>query len=307
MAFVRAEINPALSWQFVGAQDSERNTLWQRELTALFSTPGGLRVGVSARLREASVSNVGATVIPSALAHATWRPRVLGVTWRGELGAAAFPDPVPDAPTRLRVGLRGSGIIAGRMRLSAGGTREPFDEILGTASRGLMSTVFDVDANYRLSPRLDLGLAATAGVVDGDPSVHNSRITALGALRFVPRRGTQLALSHREVSWDSPQFGVFFAPQTWSTTELLLSRDRSAELGLVLGGDLAVASQGVAFAGNAVTRTAAPRAAMRLGWRAAPGREVVFGLVYANVAGAGATTASDYRYGAATLNGRWTF
>jgi hypothetical protein len=179
----------------------------------------------------------------------------------------------------------------------------------------MMFTVFDGDANFRLTPRLQLGASGTAGVVDGlvDPNIGGvfdvlaTRTTAMGALRFAPRRGTQFSLSHREVSWDKPQFGVFFAPQTWSISEAAVSWERTAELGLVLAGDLGLARQGVAFEGNPVDRSTVPRAVMRLGWRAAPGREVLVGLVYANVAAAGAITASDYRYGAATLTGRWTF
>ncbi len=315
MAWVRADLNPAVTWQFVGAKDSERNTLWHREVGAVFSTTGGIRYGATARLREASVTNAGALVVPGASAHITWRPQNVGVTWRAELGAVSYPSSVPDSPLRVRGGLRGSGVIASRLRLTAGGNREPFDEVLSTARRGMMFTVVDVDASYRLTQRLQLGLSGTAGVVDGlvDPAVDgtmdvlNTRTTAMGALRFTPRRGTQLSLSHREVSWEKPQFGVFFAPQTWSISEAAVSWERTAELGLIAAGDLGLASQGVAFESNPVDRSVVPRAAMRLGWRAAPGREMLLGLVYANVAGAGAITASDYRYGAATLTGRWTF
>src|SRR5690606_20196211 len=99
----------------------------------------------------------------------------------------------------------------------------------------------------------------------------------------------------------------FFAPQRWATTELSLAGERTAELGLILAGDLGLASQLVGFESAALDHAIVPRATMRIGYRAAPGREIVFGLTYANVAGAGAITASDYRYGAATLGGRWTF
>lgn len=307
MAWVRADVNPAVTIQLVGAKDSENNTLWHREVGALFATRRGDRYGVSARLREASVTDGAAIVVPGVVAHASWRTARLGVLWRGEFGAVAFPSPVPDTPLRLRGGLRGSGLLAKRLRLSAGGNREPLDEVLSTASRGLMFTVFDVDATYLLTPRWHLGASGTAGVVDGHPDVHNSRQTAMGALRYLPRRGTQLALSHREVAWAAPEYGVFFSPQTWSVSEAALSWERPDELGLILAGDLAVGSQGVAFENNPVSRSVVPRGSMRVGYRAAPGRELVIGLVYANVAGAGAITASDYRYGAATLSGRWTF
>ncbi len=307
MAWVKADLNLAATFQMVGAKDSERNTLWHREVGVLLPMWHGVRAGATARLREASVSDVDAIVVPGALIHASWRPAALGITWRADFGAVSFPSTVPGETLRLRGGVRGAGVVGGKLRLSAGGNREPFDEVLSTASRGLMFSVFDVDANYILAPRWHLGLSGTAGVVDGSPDVIASRSTIMGSLRFLPRRGTQLSLSQRQVSWDAPEFGVFFAPQTWSITEAALSWERPAELGLVLAGDLALASQGVAFESNPVSRSVVPRGAMRVGYRVAPGRELVFGLVYANVAGAGAITASDYRYGAATLTGRWTF
>lgn len=306
MAWVRADLNLAVTWQLVGAKDSERNTLWHREVGILLPMWRGVRTGVTARLREASVTNVAAVTVPGAVLHATWRPTTVGITWRGEFGAISFPSAAPGESMRLRGGLRGTGVIAKRLRLTAGGNREPFDEVLSTASRGLMFSVLDVDATYSLAPRWQLAASATAGVVEGNLEAVNGRSTALASLRFLPRRGTQLALTHREISWDSRRFG-YFSPQTWSITEAALSWERPAELGLVLAGDLALASQGVAFEGNPVDRSVVPRGAMRVGYRAAPGRELVFGLVYANVAGAGAITASDYRYGAATLTGRWTF
>lgn len=307
MAWVRADLEPALQWQFVGAKDSEDNTLWHREVGLSFSGAGGLRYGVTARLREASVTDGGAVVVPGAVVHGLWRPRSGAVTWRGEAGMVAFPDFVPGSSTRLRGALRGSGVVAKRLRLSAGGSHEPFDEVRSTAIRGLMFTVFDLDATYVLTPRWQLGAAGSSGTANGEDVDAAQRNTLMAALRFLPRRGVQLALSHRDVRWDEPQFGVFFAPQTWSTTDLALSWERTAELGLILAGDLAVGTQGVAFENNPVDRSTVPRAAMRAGWRAAPGREILLGLVYANVAGAGAITASDYRYGAATLSGRWTF
>lgn len=307
MAWVRADLGLALQWQFVGAQDSEDNTLWHRELGVSAATRGGARYGVTARLREASVTDVGALVIPGAIAHAQWRFAAVPIAWRAEFGAVAFPDDASGESTQLRGALRGSGVVGKRWRISAGGSHEPFDEVRSTAIRGLMFTVVDADASLSLSPRWQLGLSGSNGRVTGADVDRATRNTLMGALRFVPRRGISLALSHRDVSWERPQYGIFFAPQTWATTDVSLAWERVAELGLILAGDLSVGSQGVAFESNPVERSTVPRAAMRAGWRVAPGREIQLGLVYANVAGAGAITASDYRYGAATLTGRWTF
>jgi Flp pilus assembly protein TadD len=306
MAWVRVERHPAVTWSLVGAKDSERNTLWHRELGVEAGGWGNSRIGVVARLREASVENQSAVVIPGAMLFVTGRPLGRNVTTRAEIGAVQYPDGLAPAATKLRGGLRVTGSPISGLRLSAGGSRDAFDEVLSTARRGLMFTVFDVDASYALAPKWQVGLAGTAGVADGE-GVLASRQTMSGALRFLPRRGTQLSLSHREAGWNTPQFGVFFAPQRWATTELALSSERTAELGLILAGDLAVASQLVGFESSPLDHAIVPRATMRMGYRLAPGREVLLGLVYANVAGAGAITASDYRYGAATLGGRWTF
>jgi hypothetical protein len=185
--------------------------------------------------------------------------------------------------------------------------REPFDEVLATAQRQMMLTVGDVDATVALASNWQLGLAGSIGATVGVGPVERTRRTLLTGLRFTPRRGVQVALSHREAAWDTPVFGVFFAPQRWATTELALAAERPAELGLVLAGELGVASQLVGFASLPLEQAVVPRAAMRLGYRVAPGREAILGFTYANVAGAGAIAASDYRFGAATLGGRWTF
>ncbi|MBA3852954.1 MAG: hypothetical protein C0503_00985 [Gemmatimonas sp.] len=308
MAWVRVERRPAVSWSLVGAKDSEDNTLWHREFGVEAAALGNSRVGAAFRLREASVTDLDAATMPGALLYIVGRPAGRGVTTRAELGMVQFPDGMTSAQSRWRGALRMSGSPMRGLRLSGGGSREPFDEVLSTARRAMMFTVFDLDAAYALTPRLQLGLAGSAGVVDGyGIGLDASRTTVNGALRFTPKRGTQLSLSHREVSWEAPQFGVFFSPQRWATTEVAVSSERTAELGVVLAGDLGLASQLVGFESSPLDHAIVPRATMRVGYRLAPGREILLGLVYANVAGAGAITASDYRYGAATLGGRWTF
>lgn len=308
MAWVRVELEPVVAWSVVGAKDSERNTLWHRELTFEMPVPGAMRVGVAARLREASITDGSALVMPGATVFVSGRPAGRGVTTRAEFGAVQYPDALAEGATRLRGALRVSGSPRRGLRLSGGFTHEPFDEVLSTARRGMMFSVLDLDASYAVTPRVHADLATSTGMVLGyGTDLQANRTTVRGALRFQPRRGAQLSLSHREVSWAEPQFGVFFAPQRWATTELALSSERTAELGLVLAGDLGIASQLVGFQSSPLDHAVVPRAVMRLGYRFSPGREIVFGLVYANVAGAGAITASDYRYGAATFGGRWTF
>lgn len=307
-AWVRTELAPAVAWSVVGAKDSEDNTLWHRELTLETRGWGNSRVGVVARLREASVTDGGALVVPGVTAFIVGRPVGRAVMTRAEAGVVQYPDALTDSWTRVRGSLRVSGSPRPGLRISGGASREPFDEVLTTAQRAMMFSVFDVDAAYTFAPRWQASLAGGVGLVDGYlMGFDASRTTVTGALRYTPRRGAALALTHREVGWAEPQYGIFFAPQRWATTELSLAAERSAELGLVLAGDVGLASQLVGFEASPLEHGIVPRATMRVGYRGAPGREILVGLTYANVAGAGAVSASDYRYGAATLSGRWTF
>lgn len=307
-AWVRAELAPAVAWNLVGAKDSENNTLWHRELTVDAAGWGNSRVGVVARLREASVTDGSALVVPGVSAFIVGRPAGRDVMTRAEVGVVQYPAALTDAWTRVRGSLRVSGSPVSGLRMSGGASREPFDDVLSTANRAMMFTVFDLDAAYTFAPRWQASLGGGVGLADGYLIGFDAERTAVtGALRFTPRRGASFALTHRELSWGEPQYGIFFAPQRWATTELSIAGERTADLGIILAGDLGLASQLVGFENAPLDHAIVPRAMMRLGYRAAPGREILLGLTYANVAGAGAITASDYRYGAATLTGRWTF
>lgn len=307
LQWVRADIRPAASAVVVLAKDSEFNEMSYQELSGAFVTRANLRFTGALRQRQVRLGPSAITRIPGAHAQVQWQPG--GGVWvvRGEAGVVDYPAGiVSDGSLQGRAALRASGRIGQKLRVGGGVGREPFDEVRTMADRELMFTVADVDLAYAVSSRLTASLAASRGEVGG-VGITDGRTTALGALRFAPRRGTTFALTHRDVSWDEPAFGVFFAPQRWTITEASVGWERTAELGLVLGGDLAVGSQGVGFGSAPLDRSTAPRAVMRLGWRPQPGREVVGSIVYANVAGAGTLTASDYRYGALTITGRWTF
>lgn len=307
LQWVRADIRPSASAVVVLAEDSEANVMSYQEVTGAFVTRGNVRLTGALRQRQVRLGSSATTRIPGAHAQVQWQPGGGPWTVRGEAGVVDYPaGGVSGGSLQGRGALRASGRLGPKVRLGGGIGREPFDEVLTMADRELMFTVADVDAAYSVTPRLTASLAASRGEVGG-VGITDGRTTALGALRWAPRRGTTLAFTHREVSWDEPAFGVFFAPQRWTITEASLGWERTAELGLVLGGDLAVGSQGVGFENGPLDRSTAPRAVMRLGWRPQPGRELVGSIVYANVAGAGTLTASDYRYGALTITGRWTF
>lgn len=305
LRWVEADLHPVATSTAVLARDSERNDLWHLDVAGSARLLHDVRVGAQVRSTRVSVDGVDPLVVPGVLATAQWQPD--GAPWMVamELGGVQYPAAAAPSALQGRAGLR-AATRSGRWRLGGGIGREPLDELRSMASRALMFTVGNADLSYALTSRTSFGLAASRGDVRG-VGVDNSRTTALGALRFTPRRGISTALTHRVVRWDAPAFGVFFAPQTWTVTEASLGWERPVDLGLLLGADVAVGAQSVAFLSDPATRSSAPRAAARFGYRARPGREILATLVYANVAGVGTISASDYRYGALTIAGRWTF
>ncbi len=304
---LRVELRPNVMSRVVSALDSEQNGLSDLEVQGSILAQREIRFTAVARLREATDAANRSVTVPGVHGIAQWTHPGTQVSLRAEAGMVSFPAGVGDAALQGRGALRASGRVGSRLRLSAGVGREPFDDVVSMARRALMFSSGDMDAAYTVHPKVSLGLTASVGNVGG-AGVADQRIVGLGAVRWTPHTGATIALQHREASWDRPAFGVFFAPQRWTTTEVNASWERQAEVGFQLGGDLALGSQGIRFEGSStLSRSTAPRAAIRSGWRMAPGREILAGLLYANVAGAGAVTASDYRYGAFTLTGRWTF
>lgn len=304
--WVEADLNPSVQVLSVLAQDSEQNDLRDLNLTAAVQRPGGFRYLALARVREVRFPGSDALRIPGIAAAVQWQPVGAAWTLRAEAGAVQYPEGLAPSAVQGRFGARASARVGPKWRVGAGIAREPFDDVLSMATRGLMFTVADADASYAVTTKTSLSAGASRGAVGG-AGVDNARTTALAAFRYSPWRSTTLALSHREIRWDEPAFGVFFAPQTWRVTEASLGWTTVNELGLIAGGDLALGTQSIGFLSSPLSTSRAPRAAMRLGWRPMPGREIVASLLYANVAGVGAITASDYRYGALTLGGRWTF
>lgn len=304
---LRPELRPNATSRVVSALDSEENGLGDLEVQGSVLSQREVRFTAVARLREVTDGANRSVTVPGVHGITQWTHPRSQWTLRAEAGVVSYPAGIADAALQGRGALRASGRVSPRLRLSAGVGREPFDDVVTMARRALMFSSGDVDLAFTLRPKISLGLASSIGQVGG-AGIEAQRTVGLGAIRWTPIPAATIALQHREASWDKPQFGVFFSPQRWTTTEVNASFERQAAVGFQLGGDLAIGSQGIRFEGDPdLTRSTAPRAAMRMGWRVAPGRELLAGLLYANVAGAGAVTASDYRYGAFTLTGRWTF
>ncbi len=306
LRWVEAEISPAATLTLVHAEDSEANVSTTLEVGGSVVRPGNLRLIGSARSRRVAQGSGDGLSIPAAYGAAQWQPGGGAWTFRVDAGVVRYPERLAAATTVWQGGARVSGRPSPRLTLGAGISRSPFDDIVAAAARRLTMTTMDADVGVTLHPRVSLGVAASSGRAAGDLA-SNDRGTALAALRWTPTRGVGAALTHREVAWDRAAPGIYFAPKRFAITEASLRWEWPRDLGLVASGELGLGSQSVRFEGASATSRLASRGTMRLGWRPLPGRELIAALQIANVAAAGTVTASEYRYGAATLTARWTF
>jgi hypothetical protein len=289
------------------ARDSEQNTLMQQDLSGAIALRGNVRLTGNVRRKSVGAPGGGADAVTTgAAAGVQWQPQGSAWTLRGEAGILEFPGVSAAAVTRARYTARAAGRLATRWRVGAGLTREPLDDVLASVDSAVSFTGGDVDVSVALRPQLSLGIAASRGSASGR-GVATDRTTGVAAVRWTITRGFSTALSHREVAWSEPAYGIFFAPQRFAITEASVAWERPRDLGLVASSEFGIGAQGVRFESDPLSRNTAVRGALRLGWRPVPGREILGGVVYANVAGAGAITASEYRYTAVQLTGRWTF
>ena len=306
LRWVQAETSPASTMDLVHTDDSEDNISTTLQLSGTVVRPWHARFTGAVRWRSVSQGVGDALLVPAAMGTFQWQPGGGVWTLRADAGAVQYPADVSAAATVLQGGARVSGRIGTKLTVGTGASRAPFDDIVAAASRRLAMTVFDADVGLALHPRVSLGIAGSTGFASGDIA-RNDRVTGLAALRWSPVRGVQFALTHREVSWDRAVPGVFFAPERFAVSEASTRWEWPRDLGLIASGELGLGAQAVRFAGGELSDRTTPRAAMRLGWRPRPGREIVAGLQWANVAAAGAVSGSEYSYGAATLTARWVF
>lgn len=307
MRWVRAETSPQVATSWVLADDSERNTLLVSEISGALALRGDLRLNAS--LRSKRVGSPAAAIDAesrSAAAQLQWQPAGSAWSVRGELGVVAFPELSASSEVAARFGARVAGRLGERWRAGVGLTREPLDEVYSSMDAAVSYTGADADLSFAVRPQLSLAVALSGGSATGH-AIDTDRATAMAAARWTVSRGLRTALTHREVAWSEPAYGVFFAPQRFAITELSVGWERTRDLGLVASTDVGIGAQGVRFESDPLRRNGAWRAGVRLGWRPMPGREIVVGVVHANVAGVGTITASEYSYSSLTLTARWTF
>jgi tetratricopeptide (TPR) repeat protein len=309
LRWVRAETGWSVSPTFTATTDSEYND------GTVFSIGADGSLGEESRVNARAVFRSNSSPVASGASQtvrvgAQWQPNRGRTTLRADIGAAQVSFTAPGGVNRrfspFVGGARAGAQVTTRVTVSGGVARDAFDDIVTTMREELVLTTADGDITVSLPSRVSLFAYLASSSAAGDTGESNSRLTVGGSARWTVRRGIALSLNARTASWSHPAFGSYFAPQWFSVAELAGRWERHGDLGLIASAEAAVGRQSIRFEQDPSSSQMTPRISGTLGWRAAPGREVMLTGLVANVASPGTVAQSDYQYSAFTISARFT-
>jgi tetratricopeptide (TPR) repeat protein len=314
LRWVDAELRPMVGVDVTASEDSDGNALLGVTTQTGLSLPWGRRPTLSWAQRRASIRDLDtrADVLRAAwaLQSASGRLTVAGDVGAARLVADATPRTPARETTRGLGSVRGIAQVGDRLTLSAGPSWTPFDEVASTIRSAVRLDQLDADATLRLSGQLSLGAAGGLGRVVGGTNGDNDRWQSSGTLRWTPSRAIGLAARARAFGHERFAADGYFSPRRLQLNELVLTYDRPRDLGLIWNGVATVGTQRVRLedGGVAPVETTAWSLGATLAYRSRPGRELYLRAALANVASPGTVLdASDYRFGALSVGGRWLF
>lgn len=304
MRWVRAEIAPRVTLGGVAANDSEDNRLDVMQAGAAVSQAWGGRWSVGVDRKTAGAA--GDATATAARGGLVWQPRGSRTSVAAELGSARLTRGATSTSVSTW-SFRAATVVGERIAASASASRAPIDEVSATIERGVYLDALDAEATVTLPARWSLALAVGRAETGGTLDQALTRQSMLVRARWTWRRGASLAVTRRSTEWSDPAYGIFFAPQEFTLTELGAAWERPRDLGWLARVDAGIGSQSVRFEDDPPSRRTTPRASISGGWRFAPGREVVATYVFANVANSATLRDGEYTYRALTLSARYAY
>ena len=307
---VQADSRPSVTVSGLSTDDSDDNRLTSMTLDYVGRAVWNGTFG--ARYAE-KWANLG---VVDSRAHAAsligrWQPA--GTSWlvRAEAGVARHSttlvvDPEPKR-TIVNGGLRLSGYLSRALRIGLAASRTPFDETALLIANGVVSSEFGGEAEVALPARWSLSGAASHAKLTGG-SRDNSRNAFSSALRWNYNRRWSVAVGARQFGYDTTASDGYFAPRKYTLAELSGRGRVGGDIGWNAEGDAGVGQQRIEFFGSNAGSRAAERAALTIGYRFDPTRELSASGSYANVAGPGqAVGSSEYSFRSFSLRARIGF
>jgi hypothetical protein len=233
----------------------------------------------------------------------TWQVRADGGVTRH---SSTF---VPSTVRQKTIGngaVRLSGNLGRAVTVGVSGSRAPFDETALLIANGVVASDVAGDAQIALPARLTLSGSASHARLTGGTN-ENARNAFSSTLRWTHSRSWSLALGGRQFGYDTTSTDGYFTPRRYTLAEASGRGHLGENLGWNADADLGIGSQTIKFFGSNPGSRLAERIALSLGYRFDPAREISASGGYANVAAAGQTTGSEYKWYTFSLRARLGF
>ena len=173
-------------------------------------------------------------------------------------------------------------------------------------AHGVVSSDIAGEAAIALPARFTISGAASRARLTGGTS-DNVRNSYSSTLRWSHSRNWSLAVGGRQFGYDTTSADGYFAPRRYTLVEAGGRGHVGGNLGWNADADVGIGRQSVELFGSSTTSRLAERVALSLGYRIDPAREVSASGGYANVAAAGQSTGSEYRWYTFSLRARLGF
>ena len=309
LRWVQADLRPSLTIAGVGVNDSDHNrsTTFSADYVARAWWNGA--IGGRYTERSANFAAIDSRADAFNL-FAKWQPGSSSWQIRADGGVTRHSFTiVPPTTSHRTIGngaLRISGNVGRSLTVGLSGARSPFDETALLIASGVVSSDVTGEAQIALPSRLSLsGVASHARLTGG--ARDNARNSYSSTLRWSPSRSWSLSVGGRQFGYDTTSSDGYFAPKRYTLAEAGGRGRVGGNLGWNADADVGLGRQSIEFFGSNAGSRMAERAALSLGYRFDPAREISAAGAWANVAAPGQTTGSEYKWYTFSLRARLGF
>lgn len=309
LRFVQADLRPSVTITGTSINDSDNNR--STAVAVDYTAQAWWNGAIGGRYTERS-ANFGLTDsrADAVSLFARWQPVASSWQVRAEGGATRHSSTFVPSPAPHRTigsgALRISGNLGPSLTVGVSGARVPFDETALLIAHGVVSSDVTGDAAIALPARFTLSAAASRARMTGGAR-ENARNAFSSTLRWTRSRNWSLVVGGRQFSYDTTSSDGYFAPRRYTLVEAGGRGHMGENLGWTADADVGIGRQSIEFFGSSAGSRLAERAALSLGYRFDPAREITASGTYANVAAAGQTTGSEYRWYTFSLRARFGF
>jgi tetratricopeptide (TPR) repeat protein len=309
MRLVQADLRPSVSVSATGTNDSDNNRSTNLQLDYVVRAPWNGSVGARYAERWANFAAIDSRADAGNF-FVRWQPASSSWQLRADAGVthhySTFLAPSSPRKTIVNGGLRVSGNLARSLMVGLLAARTPFDETAALIANGVVSDEFAGEAALALPGRFTLSGAGSHARLTG-ATRDNSRNAYSSTLRWMYNRRWSLAIGGRQFGYDTTSSDGYFAPKKYTLAELSGRARLGGDLGWNAEADAGLGQQKIDFFGSSAGSRLAERVALTAGYRFDPAHEISASGGYANVAGPGQTSGSEYRYTSFSLRARVGF